>query len=657
MKKDIDIKVAVILIISIALLVIVSAWLSNAPKIAFNYASGFYEEPLQLQIICRIPGAKTYYTCDGSIPDTTDLLYTGTLNLSYTADTPNHLSAITGTSYNEYIPVENVMKAHIIRAIAITPWGTQSEIINGTFFIGYNREEEFGSVPIISLMIEQDDFFDYERGIYVNGKTFDDWRVQQTESFESWEVYGNYSNTGREWERACTVEFLPSDGSDGFVQNMGIRIKGAVSRTYQQKSLRLIARAEYGKKALEYPILPKNERLDGKGNVEKYKSIVLRNGGNDVNWAKIRDPYIQNLARGLRFITQMNAPCIVFINGEYWGMYTITEEYSDNFIENNLGIDNHNVISVKTGIIEDGEEEDIDLYKEMISFIINNDMTNETNYRIASEMLDIGSYADYCALQFYICNIDGIFDKNNWQMWRVRVPNVDDSIYNDGKWRMMLFDADYSAGIADNTEQFSYDMLTPILFSNNDIEDYSHTAVIRALWNNDNFKQELILAMCDIRNIYFEKTRTTRVLNEMRIVYEPLIIDTYIRFGPEWIIKNVEAYVQKQLDDLGEFFSKRYDVFLQIVQNALGLSEPCLISINNSDYTKGTVMLNHSELELDEGFTGMYFCEYPITLTAIAAEESAFTGWIIEGDNIAYSTAPSIEVYVNQGMQITAVFE
>ena len=52
-----------------------------------------------------------------------------------------------------------------------------------------------------------------------------------------------------------TVTYLPGDGSEGFTQDMGVRIKGGASRGNNQKSLRLIAREQYGEKQLKYPKL------------------------------------------------------------------------------------------------------------------------------------------------------------------------------------------------------------------------------------------------------------------------------------------------------------------------------------------------------------------------------------------------------------------
>lgn len=124
-------------------------------------------------------------------------------------------------------------------------------------------------------------------------------------------------------------------------------MKGASTRTYLQKSMRLIARAEYGTKSIKADLIPDNMKSDDSGPITSYKSFVLRNGGNDNGFSKMRDPVLQSLVADRAFDTQASAPCVVFVDGEYWGLYAITEDYSDKYIEANYGIDNKKCCNCK----------------------------------------------------------------------------------------------------------------------------------------------------------------------------------------------------------------------------------------------------------------------------------------------------------------------
>lgn len=637
--------------------------------VGFSHGSGFYADEITLEMTCQTAGAKIYYTTDGSVPDDTDLLYEAPITLKSRSTDPNILSSQTGTSAGgDYIPKGKVKKANVIRAVAYLPDGTVSEVRNGTFWVGTDRTEEYGDVPVISLMTEMDNLYDYEKGIYVLGKTYDDWvAAQGDEPYEAWQAEGNYSNRGKEWERPVTVEYITYDGSEGFTQDMGFRIMGAASRNATQKSFRFTAREDYGLKAVEYPIIPGVERSDGTGEVTKYKSFVLRNGGNDCDYAKIRDPYIQKLADGGRYDTMASTPCVVYLNGEYWGMYTIAEDYSDNYIENNYGIDNKNVIIVKKGEIEEGNDEDIQLYYDMHDFITSNDMTDPANYAKACEMIDIGSYVDSLALNLYIYNQDSIFEGNNWQMWRVRDVG-EASEFADGKWRMLVYDTDYSTGIYDGGDTYTMDNISKVLDAAAAAEPVTvdeetgeeirnPAAMFQSLYANESFKKDLVTAMCNMRNVYFEQEKAKTLMQEMSAVYRKLVPATFDRFGPEWLSWNTEKYYDEKLLEFETFMDKRYLVFPGLMQNAMDLSKFGNVTITSTDGTKGTVMVDSATLDLTKEFTGRYFPDYTLTVTAVPLNGGTFKGWECTGAEISDPAAETAEITFTGDFSLKAIFE
>ncbi len=628
--------------------------------LTFSLPSGFYPEEQLLSITCNVEDCLIYYTTDGSIPTEDSQILDYELELGDTTDLPNVLSAIGGVCPDElYIPSHNVMKAHVIRAMAWLPDDTYTPVYSATYWIGADREELYGDMPIVSLMMDYDDLMGYENGIYVMGKAYDDYMAEDGRKLDAWDYPANYQTRGREGERQVGVEFLPFEG-EGFQMEMGIRIKGGASRSYNSKSLRLIAREEYGEKSIKYPVFENNLRDDGNGIVEKYKSITLRAGGNDVRFAVIRDPVIQRLSEGMRFTSQATRPCVVFINGEYWGVKTLTEEYSDNYIQYNYGIDNKNVVIMKNGELEEGEEEDVALYEEMYDFITGNDMADPANYAKAAEMIDMGQLADLTAMHLYIYNKDGIFQNNNWQMWRAR--EVDDSIpAADGKWRFLSYDVDFSSGVYDGGKTHTEDNISPVLLDPVEHE-HRHTALlVRALWQNEDFRRELLTALCDCRNIYFDANRYAGIFREFRAQYEPYMPETFRRFGPNWVAGWADEYYTQKLDEITTFFGGRYKSFPWMMKKVFALSEPYDVSISVSDPQKGGIVLNHDSLDdfttLEQGFVGMYFPETPITVTAVPAEGATFTGWQATGCTLEDASAPTIQVTVSEAVTLTAQFE
>lgn len=600
---------------------------SQENAVVFSAESGFYDHNFSLEMTAP-EGAVIHYTTDGSIPDASSEVYTEPLKMSDRSGDKNKLSANKGISLSsDFVPQKFIKKANVIRAVAEYPDGSLSEVCNRTYFVNVHEYP----VPVISLKTAESNLFDYDTGIYVLGSTYEKWAAEQTEHYEGWQAEGNYSNRGREWERPVDFEWIGTDGTV-FDQECGMRIMGAASRTALQKSFRIIAREEYGNKNFKFPLIPGNMRSDGTGEVKKYRSFIIRNGGNDCDYAKFRDPMIQKLASCGDFETMQYQPVVVFIDGEYWGLYTLAEDYSSHYIENNYGtkdendvFDDNNIVIVKKNEIEDGKDEDLALYNDMFDFITSNDMREQANYEKAASMMDMHSYADYLALLLYTYNRDAYYDGNNWAMWRVRQTGSEEKA--DGLWRMMLFDTEFSSGLYNDGTDYHDNNIKEVLGrtpsdTDDDGEPYRDPLFLMlSLVENHDFKNELINSMCDMRNICFEKDRVLNEISEFYEVYSPLAPDTFERFGPDWVLGwDPAGYYGFQSDVVATFFNGRYDVFPDLVEDALECGEQAHIHISYDD-TKGTVYVNDKPVPKE--FDGIYFANVPIRISGKSSEGNA----------------------------------
>ena len=630
--------------------------LASALEVEFSHGSGFYDDTLTLTIECDNRKATIHYTLDGTVPDETSPVYEGPLMLTDSSLRADSLMRIGGTnSAEEYIPTKDFPTARVVRAVAIAPNGKKSEVVSGTYFVGYDRKQLYGDTAIVCLVTDPANLFDYEKGIYVLGKIYDQWAPQQTEAFEDWQAQGNFTQHGDDWERPVSVTFLSANGTS-HTQEMGMRIKGGASRGHHQKSLRLVAREEYGEKNVKYAIYPDNIcEADGKL-LEKYKSVTLRNGGNDTYFAKIRDPYITNLASGMRFETAANMPVIAFINGEYWGVYILNEEYSDKYIQYHYGTDDNNVIIVKNSALDEGEEKDFRLFQEMYDFIAWEDMEDPAVYAKACDMLDMSSFADYWAVQLYIVNEDGPAANNNWQMWRVRTPEPKTHPYADGKWRMMLFDTDYSSGIYTGGGGYDQDNISGVLYG--DFEEYSPALMLQNLMLSEDFRREFLRACCDVSNLYFSADRTAETLNAMRAQYEPYIPDSLLRFGPQWVTWEPAQHTENNLNNLDLFFRQRASSFLDVVQKALGLNYPVRITIKINDDQLGQVYVNGRDVPVVSNSRIDVFAECGMSVTAVPAKGATFTGWTVSQPSVVLEDPDALttEVTFSRMFTLTANF-
>ena len=296
----------------------------------FSIESGCYQTEQKLMIQTETRDSTVHYTLDGSTPTPQSPEFTQAIMLKDRSGEPNTLSEIGDISPNgNFVPEDLVDKGTVVKAITVDREGNCSEVVTHSYFIGL----DYGDIPVISLSTDQENLFDDATGIYRMGDTYKAWKQDPANaSAEVWEAEGNFSQKGREWERPVCFELIEPESST-FTQQLGMRIMGAASRTYTQKSFRLYAREEYGEKKLHYSLIPGNcKETDKAATVDTYKTFLLRNGGNDLDYAKFRDNLIQQLFADRDIATQSARPAIVFINGEYWGVYAIQEDYSEHFI-------------------------------------------------------------------------------------------------------------------------------------------------------------------------------------------------------------------------------------------------------------------------------------------------------------------------------------
>ena len=554
---------------------------------------------------------------DGSDPTVDSTVYTNFLLLKDKSLEENVYSKIINvTAERSYVPKDKIKKANIVRAMAKLSNGTLTPIISGTYFVGLNRKELYGNVPIISIITDPKNLFDYEKGIYIMGKMYDDWVAENPENANkhAFDKIGNYNLKGKESERPASIEFFPVDEEkEGFNANVGIRISGGVSRAFIQKSLRVFFREKYGQKNIKYEVISENKRSDGKGKVNKYKSFIIRNGGNDYEYAKIRDLVLQDLITNRGLETQQGEIVVLFLEGEYWGVYTLIENYDEHYIANNYDIDDENVVIIKNSKMEAGDENDNQIFETETGYVRNEDMSNPSKYEQACKYLDVENFMWYAAFNIYIGNRDSVFKASNWAMWHVRNP-VENVYRADGKWRGLSFDNDMSAGLFGDENEYNNILLTEAFDETTTMYKCIGSRFLNSLLKNSNFKNMFINAICDIRNIDFEINRVYDYIDKYIFFLEPLMKDNFIRFGRN--INNPDEYYKSQVDALKSWLFSRYNSFVNNIAKFFEFKSPVEVSITSSNFSKGSFLVNNGWKIFEEEYKGLYFTENILHLSA-----------------------------------------
>lgn len=530
----------------------------------FSKKSGFYEDDFYLEL-SAFNADKIYYTLDGSIPNENSNVYTEPILIANSTFNENTNSMRTDTSasfyddkaeiytpptakYSYAPPDFPIDKCTVVRAIAVSHTGAISEIAHSTFFVGISPDN-YNNCNIISIITDPDNLFDEETGIYVTGKILEDYLSQRVENW--WQFWpANYTQRGKDWEREAVFQIFDSSGNFLLSKDGGIRIQGYSSRAALPKSLNLYARTEY----------------DGRDHFDAYlfgnnynpQNVTLSAGGNQI-FIQFSDYFMTETVRDLNFSTKLQEPYIMFLDGEYWGFYWLTEKYDEEYLAYYYNIDANNAIIVKNAQIEVGNDEDLKLYTEMADFITTNDMSNSENYNKACSMIDINSYIDYYAALIYIARV-GDWPMGNTALWRTR--EAYGTGYSDGKWRWMLFDcnslcmlgdisflddiaeyAENSLGITSLTEHntLTYVLETDPLFA--------------SLWNNNSFQNSFKERLMYIADECFNEEKINAFINDFQETMTPILSKDWDRFfGSN---NNMDYIFNNLMDCFREFFSGR----------------------------------------------------------------------------------------------------
>ena len=336
-----------------------------------------------------------YYTTDGSIPTQASTPYNGeTIELNATAT--------------------------VLRARAFSDSGLQpSPIITGSYFIN-----AYHSLPIVSLVADPEALWHPETGMLTLGDNV----IKKGPGVLPWEntVYREVKENLPDKEGH--VEYYLLDGTQMLSQGMAFSLQGQFSLDMPQKTFKLRAKTLYGEKTFAAKLFEDRPYTE-------YKSIVLRNSGNDCAWTRLLDGFQSRMldAYGSQVIHQAWNPVVVYLNGVYWGHYNMRERVDRFFVAQHEGLSleeaDDMIIIEASGAYKYGDNK---VYRDMIKKIKASDpANNEEDLQYILDNVDVDNYFEYIALEMFVGNSD---------IGNLRAYRIDGE---GNKWKWIFYDVDY----------------------------------------------------------------------------------------------------------------------------------------------------------------------------------------------------------------------
>lgn len=452
-------------------------------------AQGVYEDVEYLDVELLGEG-DIYYTTDCTVPGANATLYTGPIRLTETT---------------------------VIRAVCRQSGMIQSQVLDLTYLIN-----EKDNLPAVALVLEPDDLWSSEHGIYAMG-----YNANPAYPHEG-------ANYFQRWEKSASVSLFEQDGS-GFTSPCGLRIFGGYSRALSMKAFSCFFRDAYGAPELNYPLF-------GEEGLDSYEAFVLRASGQDVFTTRMRDVLMTSLlAEATDVPVQKYRPVVLYLNGEYWGVYYIREKVSENYVAGNYNVSPDSVI------LAEQNGYDCEEYMEMYTYAVTHDLSQAEHYAHISELMDIDEYIDFIVAQMCIGNPDN--------------GNVKYFKYDGGKWTWIFFDTDHGLG---NVAFHSLaEHMNP---AGSGFVGNLSTRLINSLMKNREFKDKFLTRMAwQLNNIWTPENILARIDYLESLIGQDMVKD-YIRWGYDPSIR------AKHVESLRSVASRRRDIMIAYVKAYFNLT-------------------------------------------------------------------------------------
>lgn len=445
----------------------------------------------------------------------------------------------------------------------------------------------------------------------------------------------------KDWRRPINIEMFDAPGSESVINQLcETRVMGGQSREHPLKSLAVYANKRFGAKRFDYEFFP-----DQKPGLTDFKSIMLRNAGNDFGGLYMRDAIIQRvMAENADIDWQAWRPAVIFLNGTYKGMLNIRERSNDDNIYTNYkdesgnGLEDIDMVEISqenSQMVEELKAGTLDNYNAFKAFY------NQAGHTLDEyeQIMDCQEFINIMIMNLYYCNLD--FPGNNIVVWR---PTAE-----GGRWRWIAKDTDFGLGLYGrnanyNTIEWIYNHnYDP---NNNWANTSQATQLFRSLMADPDFKRKFIDQAAIYMGDFLNERGTRAIWDPMADLVKPeLVKHREENSGGGWWgwHPNYEQEINNEINNARNWLSQRTNYFYTHVANYYNLGTPTPLVVNKDMAEEVTTIINGVTLK-NADFDGKFFANRQLTVEAEGSGNRVVMGWKVE-QTANNNTTTTEEVY------------
>jgi hypothetical protein len=398
-----------------------------------------------------------------------------------------------------------------VRAIAYGDGLLSSEVQTATYLFKMKH-----SLPIVCLSMAPQDF----RIVYANSERL------------------------RTVERTGYVEYYDENGRLGIDFPTIARVAGWSTREFAQKALTFKLSASLGVAQITYPFFKDYP-------ITTFSSLSMRCGGQDAWLAFIRDSYFSRVGVKMGLDAAENRWAVLYVNGEYRGLYDIREDLSKNSLADKHGVDPNTVNYLRRDNARAGSKAE---YERIRYWGRSHSLANEENYQQYCQWVDAQGYADFLVATNYFSNGD-LFNQKRWHTSDYKV-----------KLRPIYYDLDLSL------KRYDFGMIgTYFSFGGFTSRDGTPVAmdITAALWTSPTFRNLFIERYAYFLNHDFKPDNLLPLFDEMVKQIEPEMQNQVNR----WNWPHSVSEWKSNVNELRQFIVKRPEFVKNFLKNQFNLSD------------------------------------------------------------------------------------